>query len=70
MKKLPSATAFTLASILYSASSYAVTVTYTDQAAFLAALPGPASTLDFDSLPAGTTIADSSNVDGITFSYN
>ncbi len=34
----------------------AVTMTYTDEASFLAALPGPASTLDFESAPARTLI--------------
>jgi hypothetical protein len=70
MVKLPSVTVIALTSLLFSTSGSAVTATYTDQASFLAALPGPASTLDFDSLAAGTTIADGDTVDGITFNYN
>ena len=49
---------------------HAAPVTYTDQASFLAALPGSAATLDFDSLAAGTTIASGDKVEGITFNYN
>ena len=42
------------AAIVFASSvSNAALVTYTDQAAFMAALPGPASTLDFDSVAAG-----------------
>lgn len=61
-----------MASILLFASSAADAAldTYTDHAAFMAALPGPASTLDFDSLATGTTIANGSAVGGITFNYD
>jgi hypothetical protein len=52
-----------------SASSAAV-VTYTDHDTFVTALPGPASTLTFDSLVAGTTIVDGGTVGGITFNYD
>ena len=45
-------------------------VTYTDQATFITALPGPSSTLDFDNLTAGTRVASSDTVGGITFNYN
>jgi len=56
---------------IFTSSSQAALVTFTDQASFLAALPGPSNTLDFDSLTAGsTTIADGDTVDGITFHYN
>lgn len=48
----------------------AITTTYTDQASFLAALPGPASKLDFESTAAGTTIANGGTTGGITFNYN
>jgi len=59
------------AAIVFASSvSNAALVTYTDQAAFMAALPGPASTLDFDSLAAGTTIANGDTIDGITFNYD
>ncbi len=59
------------AAVVFASSvSNAALVTYTDQATFMAALPGPASTLDFDSLTAGDTIADGDTVDGITFNYN
>jgi hypothetical protein len=45
-------------------------VTFSDQAGFFAALPGPATTLDFDGLPAGTTIGAESATGGIKFSYD
>ena len=43
---------------------------YTDNTAFMADLPGPATTLDFDSLAVGTTIANGDTVGGITFNYD
>jgi len=43
---------------------------YSDQAAFAAALPAEPLILDFDELSAGTTIADASTAEGITFSYD
>jgi len=55
---------------LASSTSNAALITYTDQAAFMAALPGPASTLNFDNLAANTVISDGGSVDGITFNYN
>ena len=64
------ATLCAAAVVFASSISNAALVTYTDQAAFMAALPGPASTLDFDSLASGTTIANGGTVDGITFNYN
>jgi len=45
-------------------------VTFSDQAGFFAALPGPSTTLNFDGLPAGTTIGDESATGGIKFSYD
>jgi hypothetical protein len=56
--------------VFASSTANAALVTYTDQAAFMAALPGPASTLDFDSLAAGTLIPSGSAVGGITFTYD
>jgi MYXO-CTERM domain-containing protein len=43
---------------------------YTDKAAFLAALPGPEATLDFDEVAAGTLLPNGSALGGITFSYD
>jgi hypothetical protein len=43
---------------------------FTSRSAFLAALPGTASTLSFDALSAGTTIASGTGTGGITFTYN
>jgi hypothetical protein len=48
----------------------AALLTFTDQAAFLAALPGAANTLDFDSQAAGTLIPSGSTIDGVTFNYD
>ena len=45
-------------------------MTYTDPALFAGDLPGPASTLDFDSLAPGTLIPSGSTVDGVTFTYS
>ncbi|MES9905668.1 MAG: hypothetical protein ABW168_23710 [Sedimenticola sp.] len=56
--------------LLLSNVSHSAPVAYTDRAAFLAALPGPSNTLDFNSLTTGTLIGDSSTVDGITFNYS
>jgi hypothetical protein len=43
---------------------------YTDSAAFLAALPGVATTVDFDAVAAGTTIASGGSIDGLTLTYS
>ncbi len=59
-----------LAALTLPVSANAVLMTFTDQAAFLAALPGSANTLDFDSQAAGTVIASGDTVDGITFNYD
>ena len=52
----------------------AAPIAFTDRAAFDAAVSGltnvSSSTLDFDGLSAGTTIADGGTVDGITFNYS
>lgn len=63
---------FLFISLLFfiTSTSHAALLTFTDQASFLAALPGPSNTLDFDSLSAGTTIANGETVEGITFNYN
>jgi hypothetical protein len=55
---------------LFTANLYAATTTYTDQAAFLAALSNPVNTLDFDSTAAGTLIPSGSALGGLTFTYN
>ncbi|MEE9342994.1 MAG: hypothetical protein V3V12_05140 [Gammaproteobacteria bacterium] len=55
---------------LCSGTARAVTTTYTDQAAFLAALSGTANTLDFDSTAASTLIPTGSALGGITFHYD
>lgn len=44
--------------------------TYSNQAEFSAALPAEPLVLDFDGLNAGTTIADTSTAEGITFNYD
>jgi len=59
-----------LAALVLPVSANAVVMAFTDQSAFLAALPGTANTLDFDSQAAGTVIADGDSVDGITFNYD
>ena len=43
---------------------------FTSRNAFLAALPGTASTLNFDALSAGSTIASGNGTGGVTFTYN
>lgn len=59
-----------LVTTLFSAHLYAATTTYTDPAAFLAALPGAANRLDFDSSAAGALIPSGSSLGGLTFTYN
>lgn len=56
--------------LLLPAASGAAPVAYTDAAAFLAALPGPAATADFDGLASGTVIPSGGSADGITFTYD
>ena len=51
-------------------SANAAIVTYTDEASFLAALSGPASTLGFDSTAVGTLIPSGNSLGGVTFTYN
>lgn len=48
----------------------AALVTYTNQAAFMAALPGTVTTLDFESVTAPFIINSGDTLDGITFNYN
>jgi len=43
---------------------------YTRSVAFLAALPGPATTADFDSLTTSAPIPSGSTADGLAFSYD
>ena len=50
-------------------SLQAAPVGYTVQTSFMAALPGPASVLDFDSMIYGDIIASGDTVNGITFTY-
>ncbi len=59
-----------LAAGLLSTPAGATPVTFTNQAAFTASLPGPATTLDFDGLSAGTLIPSGTTLDGITFDYD
>ena len=63
----PAALAALLAFVATTAT--ASTVTYTDSASFFGALPGPATTLDFEGLAAGTLLPSGSTVDGVTFTY-
>ena len=59
-----------LCTLVLSVSANAAIITYTDEASFLAALPGPASTLNFDSTAAGTLIPTGNSLDGVTFTYS
>ena len=59
-----------LCTLLLSVSANAAIITYTDEASFLAALSGPASTLDFDSTSVGTLIPSGNSLGGVTFTYN
>ena len=67
------AMAFLAFSFGVTSALYAVPITYTDRAAFdaaIAALTNPTgSTLDFDALPANSLIADGGSVGGLTFNY-
>jgi hypothetical protein len=70
MVKSPSVGIVALASVVFSTASHAITTTYTTESSFLAALPGAASTLDFDSTASGTIINSGDSVGGITFTYS
>lgn len=59
-----------LSLLLVAVPAAAAPVTYTDFAAFTGALPGAATTLDFDGVAAGTTLASGTTLDGITFTYD
>ena len=50
--------------------SHATPMAYTDSAAFFGALPGPSTTLDFESLSDEEIIADGDTIEGITFFYD
>ena len=57
--------------LLFAAAGTALagTTAYTDQADFLADLPGPASVLDFDSFTVNTVISDGTTLGNVTFDY-
>ncbi len=58
-----------LAGSLAPASAAALTTTYADEALFLGALPGPAITLDLESLAPGTLLSSGSTVGDLTLTY-
>lgn len=58
-----------LVAILLAGPVRAAPVGYSDQAAFTTALPGAATTVDFDSESADSLIPPGSSVDGMTFTY-
>ena len=62
--------AIAVVTVLLSSTSYAATTTYSDQASFFAALPGPSSTLTFDSTANGAIVSSGDSLEGITFFYN
>jgi len=70
MVKLPWVGVLALTTVLLSATSQAVTTTYTTESSFIAALPGPATTLDFDSIASGTIVNSGDTLGGITFTYS
>ena len=57
------------ASLAFPTIAGAVPTAYTSAAAFLAALPGAATTANFDGLASGDVIASGGSADGITFTY-
>ncbi|MDP6674176.1 MAG: hypothetical protein QGH93_04910, partial [Gammaproteobacteria bacterium] len=57
-------------SIATIGTSSAEPVTYSGLAEFILALPSEPNILDFDLMPAGTTIEDSASAGGITFEYD
>jgi hypothetical protein len=58
-----------IAGVLLAGLAQAAPQAYTDQATFIAALPGASTTLDFDSAAADSLIPSGSALSGITFSY-
>ena len=62
-------TAVLVLALLGASTGHALAATYTDSSSFRAALPGPATTLDFESTAAGTLIPSGTSLDGITFTY-
>jgi len=61
--------AVALATLAASGSAGAAPTAYTSAIPFLAALPGPARTLDFDALPSGAVIAPGSAIGGVVFGH-
>jgi hypothetical protein len=55
--------------LFLTSAANAALLTFTDRSLFVAALPGTATTLDFESQPLGATIGNGSSIDGITFNY-
>jgi hypothetical protein len=62
--------AFVSTLVLAYAPALAAPVGYTDSATFIANLPMPASTLNFESMSAGATIDSGDTVEGVTFTYD
>lgn len=62
--------AFWFVQVVSASIADAALVAYTDQSAFMTALPGSATTLDFDSVTAPFVINDGDTLGGITFNYN
>jgi hypothetical protein len=58
-----------VAGLLLVGLAQATPQTYTDQATYIAALPGASITLNFDSATADSLIPSASALDGITFGY-
>jgi hypothetical protein len=69
MQRIMTAVLVVLAVVGITRMGHAVPTGYTTQAAFVAALPGPATTVDFEGLAAGTLVPSGSSVGGITFTY-
>lgn len=69
-KKRLIAMACTLAATMFYGPLKADPVTFADRDAFRAALPTTPQVLDFDHMPAGTTIEDAASAGGIKFSYD
>ncbi len=61
----------TLSALAFVGTAHSAVMTYTDPAAFYAALPGvgPSSTLDFESQTTGVPVLSGDTLDGITFTY-
>lgn len=59
-----------LVALAISGQALATPSTFVDHAAFMGALPGPASILDFDGVSPGTAIPDGGSLGGIAFHYD